>query len=99
MSNTEQTFDKNHALRRFEEQIAAGALACCLAALVFFVSISANQPQAAFDPVAIQAPPIAVFPDFASIDSVKVKKQQFFDYLEDYVIAENARMPKYFDTM
>jgi Bax protein len=36
--------------------------------------------------------PISVFPDFASIDSVAVKKQQFFDFLEDYVMAENANI-------
>ncbi len=33
--------------------------------------------------------PIVVFPDFASIPEIDVKKQQFFDYLQDYVIAEN----------
>lgn len=34
--------------------------------------------------------PITVFPDFASINDVVVKKRQFFDYLEDYIVAENA---------
>ena len=33
--------------------------------------------------------PIAVFPDFASISDISEKKQQFFDYLEGFVIAEN----------
>ena len=36
--------------------------------------------------------PITVFPDFASINDVIVKKQQFFDYLEDYIIAENEKI-------
>ena len=38
--------------------------------------------------------PIAVFPDFASIEDVDTKKQQFFDYLEDYVISVNQRVAK-----
>ncbi len=33
--------------------------------------------------------PISVFPDFANIPDIEIKKQQFFDYLEDYVVAEN----------
>lgn len=33
--------------------------------------------------------PISVFPDFANISSVDVKKQQFFDFLQDYIVAEN----------
>lgn len=36
--------------------------------------------------------PIAVFPDFASISDTEVKKQQFFDFLQDYVRFENSRM-------
>lgn len=37
-------------------------------------------------------PPITVFPDFAAIENVDVKKQQFFDYLQDYIGAENDRL-------
>lgn len=36
--------------------------------------------------------PITVFPDFGSIESIDVKKQQFFDYLQGYVETENARI-------
>lgn len=36
--------------------------------------------------------PIVVFPDFASIESIDVKKQQFFDYLQGYIEAENERI-------
>ena len=36
--------------------------------------------------------PIAVFPDFASIPEVEVKKQMFFDFLELYIIAENHKL-------
>ena len=34
--------------------------------------------------------PVIVFPDFTSIQSVAVKKQQFLDYLQDYIVAENT---------
>jgi Bax protein len=34
----------------------------------------------------------AALPDFASIQSVAEKKQQFFDYVQDYVIAENEKI-------
>ena len=34
--------------------------------------------------------PVNVFPDFTSIQSVAVKKQQFLDYLQDYIVAENT---------
>jgi Bax protein len=50
---------------------------------------------------AIQAPsnfvslePITVFPDFASIQNIEIKKQQFFDYLQDYIVAENLKIHK-----
>ena len=33
--------------------------------------------------------PITVFPNFASIQNLSLKKRQFFDYLEEYVLAEN----------
>lgn len=36
--------------------------------------------------------PISVFPDFANITDIDVKKQQFFDYLEDYIAAENQEI-------
>ena len=34
--------------------------------------------------------PIVVFPDFASISDIDEKKQQFFDFLQDYVRYENS---------
>lgn len=59
-----------------------------LAGLTFMVMQLANPelPEITMEPDLV---PITVFPDFASIENVDVKKQQFFDYLEDYVIAEN----------
>ena len=43
--------------------------------------------------------PIVVFPDFASINSISAKKQQFFDYLEVFVIAENIAITQFRDQL
>lgn len=73
--------------RNLELGVAAFA-SLALAGLTFMVSQLANTdlPEITIEPDLV---PITVFPDFASIEDVDVKKQQFFDYLEDYVIAEN----------
>lgn len=36
--------------------------------------------------------PITVFPDFASIPEVSVKKQMFFDFMEQYIVAQNQQV-------
>ena len=95
MANTEHGLDKAYELRRFEQQIAAGALGCLLAALITYVSLTsvpATPEMMAVKAGLTEIEPITVFPDFASIDTVAVKKQQFFDFLEDYVMAENANI-------
>jgi len=95
MANTEHGLDKAYELRRFEQQIAAGALGCLLAALITYVSLTsvpATPEMMAVEAGLTEIEPITVFPDFASIDTVAVKKQQFFDFLEDYVMAENANI-------
>jgi len=95
MANTEHGLDKAYELRRFEQQIAAGALGCLLAALITYVSLTsvpATPEMMAEEAGLTEIEPITVFPDFASIDTVAVKKQQFFDFLEDYVMAENANI-------
>jgi len=95
MANTEHGLDKAYELRRFEQQIAAGALGCLLAALITYVSLTsvpATPEMMAVEAGLTEIEPITVFPDFASIDTVAVKKQQFFDFLEDYVMAENAKI-------
>ena len=95
MANTEHGLDKAYELRRFEQQIAAGALGCLLAALITYVSLTsvpATPEMMAVEAGLTEIEPITVFPDFASIDNVAVKKQQFFDFLEDYVMAENANI-------
>ena len=43
--------------------------------------------------------PIVVFPDFASINSISARKQQFFDYLEVFVIAENIAITQFRDEL
>jgi len=65
-------------------------------AMIFLIVLVKTQT----DP-AIQAPsnfvslePITVFPDFASIQNIEIKKQQFFDYLQDYIVAENLKIHK-----
>ena len=40
----------------------------------------------------VAVPPIIVFPDFAGISDVLLKKQQFFDFFEDYIVTENIRI-------
>lgn len=95
MANSNHGIDKDYELRRFEQQIAAGALCCLLAVLVTYVSLSSVPETPDITLIEAELPdvkPITVFPDFASIDSVTVKKQQFFDFLEDYVMAENENI-------
>ena len=95
MANIENGLDRAYELRRFEQQMAAGALGCLLAALVTYVSLTtapATPDMTAAEADLSEVKPISVFPDFASIDSVTVKKQQFFDFLEDYVMAENENI-------
>ena len=41
---------------------------------------------------AVAVPQIIVFPDFAGISDVLLKKQQFFDFFEDYIVTENIRI-------
>ncbi len=95
MANMENGLDRAYELRRFEQHMAAGALGCLLAVLVTYVSLTtapATSEMTAAEADLSEVKPISVFPDFASIDSVAVKKQQFFDFLEDYVMAENAKI-------
>ena len=70
----------------FELSLAA-AISIAMVGLIATVhNLSATQRNASSEQ--IDFAPITVFPDFASIEDVSVKKQQFFDFLEDYVVAE-----------
>ena len=64
------------------------AAALSLAMVGLIVLVDNLSTIEAYQPV-VEPEPIAVFPDFGSIKSIEVKKQQFFDYLQDYVVAEN----------
>ena len=49
--------------------------------------------------VSAAAPALSVLPDFALVADVDARKQQFFDFLESYVNAENARLLKRRETL
>jgi Bax protein len=64
-------------------------------ALMVGVMVSREDTQDMHPPLVtavVPLEPIAVFPDFASIPDVDVKKQMFFDFFELYIIAENHRL-------
>jgi len=72
------------------ELLGAASLSLAMVALIFVVQRFAVVPPNVIE--SVQQDPISVFPDFASIERVDVKKQQFFDYLQGYVEAENSRI-------
>lgn len=76
---------------RNQELSVAALASVALVGLVVLVSEIA-EPVVQVEVVEAPAEPITVFPDFASIENVSVKKRQFFDYLEDYVVAENRNI-------
>ncbi|HJO10486.1 MAG: glucosaminidase domain-containing protein [Gammaproteobacteria bacterium] len=77
--------------RRIIELSVAAAVAAAMALLIVFVTQQAQQLRAA-SVSEIAYLPIAVFPDFASVPDVEVKKQQFFDFFQDYVFEENENI-------
>jgi Bax protein len=78
---------------RHNELSVAAAVSVAMAVLILVVTQLSNANRAQIAGVEA-GEPIAVFPDFASVESIDVKKQQFFDYLEDYIIAENIRISR-----
>lgn len=74
--------------QRQSELAVALLLTMALVGLVLYVQFAAATSR-----VQVRAiEPIIVFPDFANVVDIDVKKQQFFDYLQDYVVAENRRI-------
>jgi len=65
-----------------------------LALIVFEQHLSPieNLPESIPDPVASEQTPISVFPDFAAVVEIDVRKQQFFQFLKDYIEAANAEV-------
>ena len=76
---------------RRQEYLVAGLTAVALAATILLVQ-RLVEPGLDDRVMLVPQEPITVFPDFASIQDVDVKKQQFFDYLQDYVDAQNAKV-------
>lgn len=76
---------------RKTELITAGLLSIAMIGLILLVQTLAESRPTMQTEVARQDP-IAVFPDFAAIQSVEVKKQQFFDYVQDYIVAESENV-------
>lgn len=78
-------------LNRQTELIMATLTAMVMIVLILLVQRIAN-PNPEIVTVADKLKPITVFPDFASIQDIQLKKQQFFDYIEAYIVAENDRV-------
>ncbi|MCH8137092.1 MAG: glucosaminidase domain-containing protein [Proteobacteria bacterium] len=73
------------------ELLAAAVTAVAMIVLMISVQRLAGSGRTE-ENVIVAVPPIIVFPDFAGIPDVLVKKQQFFDFLEDYIITENTHI-------
>ncbi|MCH8173762.1 MAG: glucosaminidase domain-containing protein [Proteobacteria bacterium] len=73
------------------ELLAAAVTAVAMLVLVILVQRLAG-PGGTEETTVVAMPPIIVFPDFAGIPDVLVKKQQFFDFLEDYIVTENTHI-------
>ena len=74
---------------------AAGAILIALGAGVSLYWLQQNDmPERLSAParVSAAAPALSVLPDFALVADVDARKLQFFDFLEAYVNAENARL-------
>jgi len=75
--------------KRMHEIAIAGFFSLVLIALTFAVTtLSPNKESKNSTVEALE--PIVVFPDFASISDIDAKKQQFFDFLQDFVRYENG---------
>jgi Bax protein len=77
--------------KRKLELAFAGAVSLALFALTFAVTKLAPTYESTAE-VSVASKPVVVFPDFASISNIEAKKQQFFDFLQDYVLYENGNV-------
>ncbi len=77
------------SVRRNQELTVAALTSVALIGLIVLVSQLAKPTDRIELAETTVVTPVTVFPDFASIENVNVKKRQFFDYLEDYIVAEN----------
>ena len=73
--------------RKIKLTVASIAAIAMVGLIVTFQNLADDQIQTQVE--VPELAPITVFPNFASIQNLSLKKRQFFDYLEDYVLAEN----------
>lgn len=78
--------------KRKHELVAAAVISAAMLVLILFVQQFASPTTSTVPSTIAESGPIRVFPDFASISNIGVKKQQFFDYLQDYIRAENINI-------
>ena len=77
--------------KRRLELLCAAVISIALAVLTALLTkLSVNNK--AIPIVTEISAPIVVFPDFASISDTEARKQQFFDFLQDYVRAQNQNI-------
>jgi|FLOH01.1.fsa_nt_gi Bax protein len=74
------------------ELLVAAAMSVAMIVLILLLQQLPSPAKITTPTAIVESTPIVVFPDFASIVSVNAKKQQFFDYLQDYINAENIRI-------
>ena len=74
--------------RKIELTIATAVSVAMVGLIVTVQNLADSQRPPQIIEIA-ELEPIAVFPDFASIQEISVKKQQFFDFLEVFIVAEN----------
>lgn len=83
----------NNAITRARKLELLVAAATALAMIVLMASVQRLAGFNEFEQdTIVAAAPVIVFPDFAGIPDVQVKKRQFFDFLEDYIVTENVHI-------
>jgi len=73
--------------RKIKLTVAAITAIAMVGLIVTFQNLADDEIQTQVE--VAELAPITVFPDFSSIQDLSLKKRQFFDYLEEYVLAEN----------
>jgi len=84
-----QSEPETYENKRMHELAFAGFFSLVLIALTFAVT-TLTPYKGTKNSSAVALEPIVVFPDFASISDIDAKKQQFFDFLQDFVRYENG---------
>jgi len=77
--------------RKVELAVAA-AISIAMILLILLVRQFASPINIESPGLITESEPIVVFPDFATISNVDIKKQWFFDFLQDYIVAANTKV-------